>query len=161
MLIVDCDMRNSGVARALGLNNDKGLSTLLASGGNWHEALQRYSSEPNLWVLPSGPIPANPAELLASDAMDLLFEKLASRFKHVILDSPPVLPVTDATILSRLADGVVLVVASGDTPRAGLLRTRRILENAGARILGVALNKLDLRHQGYYGSYQYSYYARH
>jgi polysaccharide biosynthesis transport protein len=161
VLIVDCDLRNSGVARALGLNNDKGLSTVLAGSCDCDEALQQYSSEPKLWILPSGPIPANPAEFLASDAMDLLFRKLASRFEHVILDSPPVLPVTDATILSRLVDGVVLVVESGTTPRAGLLRTRRILENVGARILGVALNKLDLRHQGYYGSYQYSYYPRH
>jgi Mrp family chromosome partitioning ATPase len=93
--------------------------------------------------------------------MAKLCRALASRFEHVIIDSPPVLAVTDATILSNVVDGVLLVAESGRTPRAGLLRTRSILENAGAQIIGVALNKLDLRQQGYYGSYGYYYYYSH
>ena len=79
-----------------------------------------------------------------------LCRELATRFEHVIIDSPPVLVVTDATILAGLVDGVVLIAESGRTNRAGLMRTRGILENAGARILGVVLNKLDFRREGYY-----------
>jgi Mrp family chromosome partitioning ATPase len=78
----------------------------------------------------------------------------------VIIDSPPILPVTDATILSSLTDGVVLVAESGVTPRGGLMRTGTILENAGARIVGVVLNKFDPRQQGSYGNYYY-HYSRH
>jgi capsular exopolysaccharide synthesis family protein len=154
VLIIDGDLRKGTVAKALGISNHKGLSTVLSGDDNFSEAIQKYG--PNLWVLPSGPVPPNPAELLASRAMQNLLENMAASFKHIILDSPPVLAVTDATILSSLADGVLLVAASGSTPRAGLVRTRRILANSGARILGVTINKLNLRSQGYQ-NYGYSY----
>ena len=121
------------------------------------DVLQQFSLQPNLWVLPSGPTPPNPAELIGSDRMAELLKKLSERFEHVIIDSPPVLVVTDGTILAGLVDGVVLVAESGRTHRAGLMRTRAILENAGARILGVVLNKLDMQREGYYG-YGYGYY---
>jgi Mrp family chromosome partitioning ATPase len=94
--------------------------------------------------------------------MAVLCRELAKRFEHVIIDSPPVLAVTDATIMAGLVDGVVLVAESGRTHRAGLMRTRAVLENAGARILGVVLNKLDLRREGYYGyGYGYYYYSHY
>jgi polysaccharide biosynthesis transport protein len=157
VLIIDGDLRKGTVAKALGISNHKGLSTVLSGDDNFSEAIQKYG--PNLWVLPSGPVPPNPAELLASRAMQNLLENMAASFKHIILDSPPVLAVTDATILSSLADGVLLVAASGSTPRAGLVRTRRILANSGARILGVTINKLNLRSQGYQ-NYGYSYSSR-
>jgi capsular exopolysaccharide synthesis family protein len=111
-----------------------------------------------LWVLPAGPVPPNPADLLASEAIVALLKELEGRYEHVILDSPPALAVTDATILSNLVDGVLLVIESGKTPRGGLLRTYRILEGAGARILGVVVNKFDFRLERYYGSYGYGYY---
>ncbi len=159
VLIMDCDLRKASVATALGLNNEKGISTLLTGAHQLDEVLQQYEPQPNLWVLPSGPVPPNPAELLASDTMAELWKELSARFEHIIIDSPPVLAVTDATILSSLADGVVLVAESGRTPRGALVRTRRILDNAGAKILGIALNKLDLRSQGYYGNYGYYRYS--
>ncbi len=159
VLIMDCDLRKGSVARAFDLTADKGLSTVLSGADNLEEALQQCPEQPNLWVLPCGPVPPNPAELLGSDSMAELWKQLSSRYEHIIIDSPPVLLVTDATILSNLADGVILVAESGKTPRAALLRTRRILDDAGARILGVALNKLDQRHGGYYdyGYYRYGY----
>ena len=89
--------------------------------------------------------------------MAIILERLAARFEFIIIDSPPVLAVTDAAILSGLVDGVLLVAASGATPRAGLVRTRRILEASGARILGMAVNKLDPRRPGY--GYSYPKYA--
>jgi Mrp family chromosome partitioning ATPase len=85
--------------------------------------------------------------------MASLLKKVSAHFEFVIIDSPPVLAVTDATILSGLVDGVLLVAASGITPRSGLIRTRRILVSSGARLLGIAVNKLDMRQSGYGYSY--------
>jgi tyrosine-protein kinase Etk/Wzc len=88
-----------------------------------------------------------------------LMQHLSGRFEHIVIDTPPVLAVTDATILSRIVDGVVLVAQCGGTSIAALQRTRRTLDNAGARILGVVLNKYDHRQQGYsYGYYCYGHY---
>ena len=159
VLIMDCDLRKGSVGRAFELSAEKGVSSVLTGRDTLEEALQQYPAQPNLWILPCGPVPPNPAELLGSDSMAELWKELRRRYEHIIVDSPPVLLVTDATILSNLADGVILVAESGKTPRAALLRTRRILDDAGARILGVALNKLDQRHGGYYdyGYYRYGY----
>jgi len=156
---MDCDLRKGSVARGLALSAEKGISTVLSGAHRLEEALQQYSPQPSLWVLPCGPVPPNPAELLGSDRMAELWKELSCRYEHIVIDSPPVLLVTDATILSSLADGVILVAESGKTPRAALLRTRRILDDAGARILGVVLNKLNQRHGGYYdyGYYRYGY----
>ena len=162
VVIVDGDLRKGGIAKMLGLENDKGISTILTGGDKLDDALQVYAAQPNLSVLSSGPVPPNPAELIASDGMAVLCRELVKRFEHVIIDSPPVLAVTDATIMAGLVDGVVLVAESGRTHRAGLMRTRAVLENAGARILGVVLNKLDLRREGYYGyGYGYYYYSHY
>lgn len=159
VLIMDCDLRKGSVARGLALSPEKGISTVLTGAHRLEEALQQYAPQPSLWVLPCGPVPPNPAELLGSDRMAELWRELSCRYEHIVIDSPPVLLVTDATILSSLADGVILVAESGKTPRAALLRTRRILDDAGARILGVVLNKLNQRHGGYYdyGYYRYGY----
>ena len=94
--------------------------------------------------------------MLASQEMAALVERSSARFEFVIIDSPPVLAVTDAAILSGLVDGVLLVTASGTTPRGGLVRTRRILEASGAKILGIVVNKLDPRRPSY--GYSYSKY---
>jgi polysaccharide biosynthesis transport protein len=158
VVIVDGDLRKGGIARTLGLENDKGMSTVLTGSDKLTDVLQQFSLQPNLWVVPSGPTPPNPAELVGSDRMAELLKELSERFEHIIIDSPPVLVVTDGTILAGLVDGVVLVAESGRTHRAGLMRTRAILENSGARILGVVLNKLDMQREGYYG-YGYGYYA--
>jgi capsular exopolysaccharide synthesis family protein len=157
VVIIDGDLRKGGIARVLGVDNSKGLSTVLTGSDKASSVLQPFSLQPNLWVVPSGPAPPNPAELIGSDRMAELIKELSERFEHIIIDSPPVLLVTDGTILAGLADGVVLVAESGKTHRAGLMRTRAILENASARILGVVLNKLDMQREGYYG-YGYGYY---
>jgi capsular exopolysaccharide synthesis family protein len=149
VLVMDCDLRRSGIAEALGLANDKGVSTLLSGEHEVSEVLRPYNSQPNLWILPSGPVPGNPVELLASPRLAALLNQLTTHFSCVIIDSPPVLAVTDATILATLADGVLLVAASGRTPRSGLIRTRKILASARANILGVAVNKIDSRFQSY------------
>jgi len=91
--------------------------------------------------------------------MGEILRELQARFRHIVIDSPPLLMVTDGTILSTLADGVILVVEAGITPRKAVVRACRLLQGAGAKTLGVALNKVDWRFDGYYGSYYYDNYG--
>jgi len=159
VLLVDADLRKPNVLKALGVSDGAGpgLSSFLTRGHDIEQALQAFTAAPNLWLLPPGPIPPNPAELLSSPAMEVLVGNLRQRFEHIIFDSPPLLLVTDGILLSALADGVVLVVESGATSRGALNRARRILDRAGANTLGAVLNKLDDRADGYYSS-RYRYY---
>ncbi len=159
VLIIDSDLRKPGIARVLGLQAAKGLSGVLTGAYSLDEALIYVEPPVNLWVLTSGPSPPNPAELLSSPAMEDLLKDLKSRFDYLVLDSPPLLAVTDATVLSAVVDGVVLVVESGATPRNGLVRSFRMLQDAGGRVLGTVINKMDLRHDGYYGYSYRGYYG--
>jgi len=159
ILIIDADLRRPAVARTLGVSNEKGLSSYLTGAHTLDEVLMQYEGVPNLWVLPAGPRPPDPAELLSSQMMTDTLAGLMKRFTQIIIDSPPVLLVTDGVVLSATVDGVILVVASGVTARGALVRARRILDNAGSRLLGVVLNKVDMRFDTYYGSYYGSYYG--
>jgi polysaccharide biosynthesis transport protein len=153
VLIIDSDFRKPGVAQAMGMSNEKGLSNVLRGDLSFDEVVLQSESAPNLWVLPAGAAPTNPTDLLSSPDMGRLIEELRQRFEHVVIDSPPVLLMTDSTVLSILSDGVVLVVEGGVTPMGAVLRAHRIIENAGGKILGVVLNKVDVRRGTYYGSY--------
>jgi capsular exopolysaccharide synthesis family protein len=154
VVVVDADLRRPGITRALALPEDgAGLTSLLSGAHGLDETLRQFEPVPNLWVLPAGPQAPNPADLLSSPSMENVLQELRGRFEHVVLDSAPLLLVTDATILSRLVDGVVLVAESGVTSRRALVRAHKILESAGGRILGTVLNKWDARHEGYYGYY--------
>jgi polysaccharide biosynthesis transport protein len=149
VLLIDADMRRGGISSTLNLPRAKGLSTVLSGADTMDEAMQPHELLPELLIMGSGPVPPSPADLLSSDKMAEILLTASKRFEHIVIDTPPVLSVTDATILSRMVDGVVLVVQSGTTARGGLLRTVRTLHAAGARILGVLLNKLDGRNRGY------------
>ncbi|MCL6582705.1 MAG: polysaccharide biosynthesis tyrosine autokinase [bacterium] len=115
----------------------------------------------NLKVLNSGPIPSNPMELLGSRRLSELINILKEKFEVIIFDSPPLNSVSDACILSSRVDGVILVVRVGRTNRRGVKKAKQHLENAGAKICGVILNRLDLRKGGYYYNYYYRYYYSH
>jgi succinoglycan biosynthesis transport protein ExoP len=162
VVIVDADLRKPGVTRALNLMGHYGLSEILTGAFPLGEVLLPHPEVPNLWLLGSGALPPNPSELLSSRTMENLIKTLATQFDHVVIDSPPVLMVTDATLLSSMVDGVVMVCESGVTSRAAVIRVRRILDQAGARILGSVLNKLDFVNEEYYESRyrNYSYYYR-
>ena len=153
VLIVDADLRRPSVAKTLGVANEKGLSSFLTGAHSLDEVLIQYERVPNLWILPAGPRPPDPAELLSSHMMEATLKDLLKRFTQIVIDSPPLLLVTDAVVLSAMVDGVILVVASGTTARGALTRAHRILENAGSRVLGMVLNKVDMRFDTYYGSY--------
>jgi capsular exopolysaccharide synthesis family protein len=159
VLIIDADLRRPNVAKTLGVANEKGLSSFLTGAHTLQEVLIQSERVKNLWVLPAGPRPPDPAELLSSHMMGTTLKGLLKNFTQIIIDSPPVLAVTDGVVLSALVDGVILVVASGVTARGALARTHRILENARARVLGIVLNKVDVRFDAYYGSY-YGPYSR-
>jgi capsular exopolysaccharide synthesis family protein len=157
-LLIDADLRHPSIGKALNLVNGTGLATFLTGAHGIDAALREFPPVPTLWAMPAGPTPPNPAQLLSSAAMETLLRDLRKRFKFVVIDSPPVLPVTDAMILSTLVDGVVFVVESGATVRGAVTRARKILHNVGANVLGIVLNKVDVRHDGYYADYGSYYY---
>jgi capsular exopolysaccharide synthesis family protein len=154
VLIIDCDLRKPSIHKVLGVDQSRGLSMYLSGKINLADAMQRLPI-PNLWVLPCGPIPPNPSEMISSAKMKAMLRVLAESFDHIIIDSPPLLKVTDPVILSTLVDGVVLVVHGGRSTRDVVRRTRQELSVAGAKIFGVVLNNVDLQAEGYdsYSSY--------
>ncbi|WDH79444.1 polysaccharide biosynthesis tyrosine autokinase [Microbacterium esteraromaticum] len=153
-IIIDADLRRPKVARNFGIDGSVGLSGVL-SGQVDAAAAIRAMKEPNLFVLPAGAIPPNPSEMLGSAALRTLLAELRREF-FVIIDAPPVLPVTDASVVSTMADGVVFVVHTGSTRKAAAAAARQQLEQVGARLLGVVLNFVSLKEEGYgYGYGQY------
>jgi capsular exopolysaccharide synthesis family protein len=155
VLIIDCDLRKPSVHKVLGVDHTLGLSTYLTRRGELNDVIQKLPIA-NLSVLTSGRIPPNPSEMISSSRMKEMLALLSERFDHIIIDSPPLLKVTDPVILSTLADGVILVVHGGKSTREVLRRTRQELSVAGAKIFGVVLNNVDAGNEAYdnyYGAY--------
>jgi capsular exopolysaccharide synthesis family protein len=134
-----------------------GLSNFL-SGHGGIDSIVKKSEVPNLFYIPSGPIPPNPSELLGSNLFKKLVESLETRFDHIILDSPPVLGFADSIILSTSVDGVILTVLGGKTPREAVQRAKEALQQVNTKIIGVVINRLDIRRSDY-GYYYYRYYS--
>jgi capsular exopolysaccharide synthesis family protein len=153
-LVVDADMRRPTAHKNFGLERNVGLSGVLT--GN-HDAATVVSDTDieNLFVLSAGPIPPNPAELLAGDSMTRLVEWARRTYDFVVIDTPPVVPVTDPTILSRMVDAVLLVVRSNSSHRRELTEALSRLEHSEGVVLGAVLNDYDLKRV--YGSYYYYY----
>ncbi len=156
-LIVDADLRKPGVHKIFGLGNTAGLTNLLRSDESTIDAVALATEQPHLRVITTGALPPNPAELLRSARMRTVMERLAGAAEYVIVDSPPLQAVTDAAILSSLVDGTVLVVDAGRTRRGAVGHGRDALAKVGARVLGVALNRLSESMAG--GYYYYDYYG--
>ncbi len=135
VLLIDCDLRKPSVHTAFGIPPIPGLSTYLAQNGKIDDLIHRASE--NLYLIPAGPTPPNPAELLSSGKMKRLIEIMAERYDHVVIDTPPLGSVTDPVILSTMVDGVVLVVHAGRNKRNAVQRACRELSAVGARIFGV------------------------
>lgn len=155
-LIVDSDMRRPRLHKVLGIGNEKGLSSLIVGDASMQDAV-KSTDLPNLFVLPCGPTPPNPAELLQTEKFSVLVQSLLDRYDRVIFDSPPLLAVTDAAVLSRVADGIVLIVRAGRTTRDALYRAKRQIENVNAHIAGVIINDVNLKNSQYAGYYYYYY----
>ncbi len=157
VLVLDADMRRPRCHKILSTKNDAGLSTFLSRDIRLDQVIQEHDI-PNLYVLPAGPVPPNPSELLSSIKLRILIADLLDRFDHIIIDSPPVIHVTDALIISPHVDGVVIVVKSSLTPREAVQRAKQALMDVNAKIFGVVLNCVDLNTESYYYNYKYSYY---
>lgn len=161
VLIIDCDLRRPRLHAHFNLPNVRGLTNALSGDTAEIESLlQTCEPSPNLKVLTSGPMPPNPAELLGSEEMRKLLKSLSERFTHVIVDSPPAISFTDASILSTFVDGVILVVHGGRSSRAVVRRAKQQLMDIGANIFGVVLNNVKMQSKGnyYYSGYYSGYY---
>lgn len=157
VLIIDADLRRPRVHRVFGLKNNAGLSNYLAGETDLASLIQ--IAIPNLYVLPVGPLPPNPAELLGSPKMKVLVETLSANFDYVVIDSPPVSSFADSLILSALVEGVIIVVKAGVTSREMAQSTKAHLQSVGAKILGVVVNQIKLQPHDYY--YSSTYYNRY
>lgn len=160
-LIIDADLRRPSVARQFDMDGTIGLSEVLSGQVPVQEAVRTVGRE-NLMVLPAGGTPPNPSEMLGAHAFEALLRELRERF-FVVVDAPPVLPVTDALLVGAVADGTLFVVAVGQTRKAEVTAARRLLEQAKSRLLGVVLNKVPVNDRD--GGYSYyhnnrSYYTR-
>jgi len=155
VLLIDADLRRPSIHKALGMGPRVGLSNVLTGGTTVQQATVRSTMLPNLFVLPAGTPPPNPAELLASAQMVDLLAELRDQYDHIIVDTPPTLSVTDAVVLSTRADAVVLVIRSGQTTKPALRRSRDILGQVNARVSGVLLNAVNLDSPDYYYYYEY------
>lgn len=172
VLLIDADIRKPRLHRILEVPNGEGLSTYLSGQSSLDSVIHEVSvdgetvngSGPKgrLWVLPSGPIPPNPAELLGSQPMRETLKLLRERYDYIIIDTPPILPVTDAVMVATMVDGVVLIARGGQTPYDIVMKSRDRLAYARAKIIGIVLNDVNVTggDYAYYNQYYYSYYAK-
>ena len=155
VLLIDCDMRNPTVHKNFNLSNKVGLSSCISMGTALADAVQKTNIE-GLDALTAGVIPPNPSELLGSERMKNILQRAKEEYDYVLIDTPPVMPVTDALIVSRFVDGMILVIASAEVKVEMAREVKNQLVHSGANILGVVLNKVRSEHHGYgYGYYYY------
>lgn len=155
-LLIDADLRKPTAHYTFQLPNTFGLTSVLTKQAELMDAVHMTDVE-NLFVLTSGPIPPNPAELLASVSMEYLLKEAYNLYDFILFDTPPVLTVTDAQVLANLADGSILVTSSGTTDRDGAIKAKEILTSAQAKLLGAVLNNKKADKDTHY----YYYYAEH
>lgn len=154
--LVDGDLRLPRVADYMGIEGGVGLTNVLIGQVEVADALQKWGKN-NLFVLPSGPVPPNPSELLGSTAMDKVLEPLEKYFDYVLIDAPPLLLVTDAAVVGKKTGGVILVAASGATKKAELSGAIRTLKTAGVNLLGFVVTMLPTKGPDSYGYGAYTY----
>jgi len=166
VLVIDADMRRPRVHSIFNISNREGLSNLLSSEIKRDKVLDSvyFDMSSRLYLLPSGPVPPNPAELIGSTQMSTLMEIFQKEFTHVIIDSPPIASFTDGVLIAAMVDGVIMVVHSAKTSRQIVRRSCQLIQDVGAKIFGVLLNNVNLSSQDnyyYYQSYYYnSYYKK-
>jgi capsular exopolysaccharide synthesis family protein len=162
VLLVDADLRRPTVHHRFGLNGKIGLTTVLTGSVSLQDAIQNVPEIPQLDVLVSGPVPPFPTEMLGSETMHRLIEQCKGIYTHIVMDSPPLLSVTDSVVLARDADAVVMIVRHGKSSKHAMRRARDLLVRSGAPVTGIVLNAVDLNspeYYAYYGYYGYTGYA--
>ncbi|MBN9615973.1 MAG: capsular biosynthesis protein [Acidobacteriales bacterium 59-55] len=159
VLLIDADLRRPSVHHRFGMSGKTGVTTVLTGAAPLEEAVQTVPEVPNLDILPAGPMPPFPTEMLGSEAMDQLLRQCGDLYAYVVIDTPPILSVTDGVILARHADAVVMVVRHGKSSKHVVRRARDLLLRSGAPITGIVLNAVDTNSPEYYGYYGYSGYS--
>lgn len=160
VLIIDADMRRPRLHNIFQVTNGEGLSTILSSDYDEAETLDiiQHEETTGLYILPSGPVPPNPAELIGSEQMIKLMRLLEKNFTHVVVDSPPIASFTDGVLIASMVDGVLLVVHAGKSSRQVVKRSKQLLQDVGAKVFGIVLNNVDLKSQDNHYYYQSHYY---
>jgi len=156
VVLVEADLRKPRVGEYLGLDSAVGLTNVLAGQHTLEDVLVPWRRQ-TLTVLPAGPVPPNPSELLGSQHMGNLLKVLGARYDYVIVDSPPLLPVTDGAVLATLTDGALLIARHGKSSRDDLEQAAHALEAVNAKLLGTVLNCIPVRARGYSYGYGYGY----
>ena len=146
---MDADLRSPSLHKLFGIDRTLGLVSYLTGQQDWRAAVHPSGSR-GLDLLVSGPVPPNPSELLSSQSMGTLIRSASAEYGFVILDSSPMLALADSRILAPLVNGVLLVVRSGATPREQLLHAQAGIRGVGGNLIGVVLNSVDIRTNGYY-----------
>jgi len=154
VLVIDADLRNPTQHKLFGIDNLEGLSIALLQDHDFKNNF-RDTAVPGVMVLTGGPIPPNPAELVGSKRMKRLIEEASEQYDVVLIDTPPIVAVTDAAIIAQEVDGVILVLASGEVNKEYAQRAKELLDKVGAKILGAVLNKVDMKTSEYYYYYYY------
>lgn len=154
VLIIDADLRRPILHRLFGVPNNLGLTHSLSDAAEFEQVLTP-TRVPNLWVVTSGIIPPNPSELLGSQKMHAFLTRAMKQFDMVLLDSPPISSLADASILGAIVDGVLFIVKVNMANRDLILKAKEQLQTVGANIVGVALNDVDIKRDGYYQYYYY------
>jgi succinoglycan biosynthesis transport protein ExoP len=157
VVLIDADMRRPSVHKLLGLDNAMGLSMFLA--GVSTDAMIKKISEPHLQVITAGPVPPNPSELLVSLRMAELMTTLKKNVDMVIIDSPPVISVTDALLLGKITDATIIVTRAASTSHEVMGRGLKALKDVDIHVIGVVLNAVDMKKSGYYYGYENYYYT--
>ncbi|OKP98177.1 CpsD/CapB family tyrosine-protein kinase [Paenibacillus sp. P46E] len=153
VLLIDGDMRKPTAHKTFSLSNRFGLSSLLSQQADLEEVVQE-SGVANLFIMTSGPIPPNPAEMMSSNRMSAVLEELRQRYDMILFDTPPLLAVTDAQIVASKSDGVIMVVSYGKVKREIAAKAKANLDRVGAKMLGVVLNNVKRKaSEGYYYYY--------
>jgi len=150
VLIVDADLRKPRLHEVLQVSNRTGLVSYLTGNADLDSIISR-TSVPQLFIIPAGPNPPNPSELLASDRMEELVRMARSRFDFVVIDTPPILPVTDAALVGKIVDGVTLCMRAGKVTRDEARSCLDRLQMSGIKVLGVVLNRHSTKQGGYSG----------
>lgn len=160
ILLIDCDMRRRSLHDMFDIKNDMGISDVIIAPDTLSQAIQHIDLYPQLDILTGGKHAPNPSELLGSEQMKTFIAHVRNQYDRVIIDSPPLLAFSDPLVLANLADGVILVVWGGKTPRDLIQKAVQLVKGINARILGVVLNKIDTTKRSYYYYPYYSYYDK-
>jgi capsular exopolysaccharide synthesis family protein len=159
VILIDCDLRKPSIHKKMGVTNSVGLTNILVQDLKKEECMVTTTVN-NLFIITSGPIPPNPAELLGSKKMRDFIEELKGEYDLVLIDAPPVLAVTDAQILSTIVDGVIFVASYGEAQKNAVVDAKQLIDKVGGKVLGIVFNKVPEAVSGYYGKYYKGYYGK-